>query len=448
MSDSLPQWNIQLLDAAYEGALALVKQALQNGANVEATDNEGSTPLHLASSEGHLDIVQYLSTSHGANAANTDNWGNTPLHKACMNGQLDVERYLLTYHGANLEAADNNEGKTPLLEACWCGHLAVVQELVARGANLEATDNDGWTPLHCACNWGQHDVAQFLLVSCGGANLEATDDDGMTPLHLACYQENLAVVQELVARGADLFVTAANGETAFDVAYEYGETYVVDYLLHAYVEKVTESEGLQAIHSILQAATFSYVAPHPPLVLSLQVQLPIGKLTLDHFQTLLQLFPANLTRGQDNGGALPLHVACRVGAPVEILRLFVLANAAALQTADSTGGLPLHTACHAGAPSLDAIHYVVEQGPNAVQAPNNDGALPLHLLCGSRPSVQTVQFLLGLFQGALELMTNAGDLPLMVAIKASCSESVLQVLLTAYPEALVYMQEYYSSNVL
>ena len=67
----------------------------------------------------------------------------------------------------------------------------------------------------------------------------------------------------------------------------------MDYLLRAYVEKVTASEGLQAIHSILQAATFSYVAAHPPPALSLQVQLPLGKLTLDHFQTLLQLFPAN-----------------------------------------------------------------------------------------------------------------------------------------------------------
>ena len=82
-----------------------------------------------------------------------------------------------------------------------------------------------------------------------------------------------------------------------------------------------------------------------------------------------------------------------------------------------------------------------------MQAANNDGALPLHLLCGSRPSVQTVQYLLGLFQGALEVMTNAGDLPLMVACKASSSQSVLQVLLTAYPEALVYMHEYYTSTL-
>ena len=154
---------------------------------------------------------------------------------------------------------------------------------------------------------------------------------------------HLAVVQELVARGADLFVTAANGKTAFDygTADDMGSNNVVDYLLHAYTDKVSAREGLQAIHSILQAATFSYVAAHPPqdppLDPSLQVQLPLGKLTLDHFQTLLQLFPANSFRSGDNDGALPLHIACRVGAPVEILRLLVQKYAAALQTADNNG---------------------------------------------------------------------------------------------------------------
>jgi len=82
----------------------------------------------------------------------------------------------------------------------------------------------------------------------------------------------------------------------------------------------------------------------------------------------------------------------------------------------------------------------------AVQTANTDGVLPLHFLCGSRPSVQTLQYLLGLFEGALGVMANAGDLPLILACKASSSQSVLQVLLTAYPEALTYMQEYYSSH--
>ena len=268
-------------------------------------------------------------------------------------------------------------------------------------------------------------------------------------------QWDLAVVQELVARGADLFVTARDGKTAFDIAFDEGHNNAVDYLLRAYMVKVAASEGLQAVHSILQSATLSYVAAHPPpdpplvppLAPSLRVQLPLGKLTLDHVETLLQLFPADCFGSRDNDGDLPLHIACRVGAPVEILHLFVQAYAAALQTADNHGGWPLHAACQADAPSLDAIRFLAAQDPNAVQAPNNDGALPLHLLCGARPSVQVVKYLVQLFEGALAMRTQRGDLPLMVACKMSSSESVLQVLLTAYPDALIYMHEYYTSDL-
>ena len=263
-----------------------------------------------------------------------------------------------------------------------------------------------------------------------------------TPLHWACSGGHLDVVQELVAHGADLYVTAVDGVTAFDFSRNNWQRNVVDYLLRAYVEKVTASDGSQAIHAILQAATFSYIAARPPL----QVQLPFGKLTLDQFQTLLRLLPRDSFRSQDYNGQLPLHIACRVGAPVEILHLLVLAYAPALQTTDSNGGLPLHAACQADAPSLESIRYVAGQDPNAVQAANNDGALPLHLLCGSRPSVQAVLYLLGLFEGALAMRTHHGDLPLMVACKTAVSESVIQILLRMYPDALIYMQEYYSSR--
>jgi len=106
----------------------------------------------------------------------------------------------------------------------------------------------------------------------------------------------------------------------------------------------------------------------------------------------------------------------------------------------------LHVACQAAAPLLVVIRFLTEQDPNALQVPNNDGALPLHLLCGSRPPVQTVKYLVSLFEGALALMTHSGDLPLMVACKTLACESVIQVLLTAYPDALIYMQEYYGSQ--
>jgi len=366
------------------------------------------------------------------------------LFAAVMGGGdvFSVSSALVRRPRPNLLAIDSDDGWTPLHYACWEGHLAAVQVLACfmlHFANLEATDYEGKTALHLAATQGHLAVVRELVFR--GANLEPADTlDGYTPLHYACLSGRaLDVVQELVARaGADMFVTARNGKTAFDVA----DGNAKDYLLRAYADKVSAREGPQAIHAILQAATF--LAARRRQALSHRVKLPLGKLTLDQFQALLLLLPPDSFCIRDNSGALPLHIACRVGAPIQIIRLFVQAYAAALQTADNNGALPLHAACQADSPSLDAIRFVVEQDPNAVQAANNDGALPVHLLCGSSPSVQVVKYLVQLFEGGLAMMTNAGDLPLMVACNTAASQSVLQVLLTAYPEALVYMQEYYS----
>jgi len=125
------------------------------------------------------------------------------------------------------------------------------------------------------------------------------------------------VVQELVASGADLFVTAATGRTVYDLAHHHRWSNVVDYLLRVYEDGVSAREGLQAIHSILQTATFLYVAAHPQQALSLQVQLPLGKLTLDHFSALLGLIPDLSFHSPDNNGALPLHIAVTAVLPLK-----------------------------------------------------------------------------------------------------------------------------------
>ena len=150
---------------------------------------------------GRLDIARYLLTAHAANLEATDSLGRTPLHWACNNGELDIARYLLTAHAANLEATDN-DGRTPLQVACNGGRLDVVRYLLtSHGANLEATDSLGWTALQRACN--QRNLAVVQELAARGANLEATDDrwkdassNGLHPEDILLWFKNwLPVVQ-------------------------------------------------------------------------------------------------------------------------------------------------------------------------------------------------------------------------------------------------------------
>ena len=307
---------------------------------------------------------------------------------------------------------------------------------------------------HCiwACRYGKLDIVRYLLTRTHGANLEAIDNDGKTPLHYACNsdmddQHCDEVVQFLLDAEAELFSVTNNGETAFDMVAVRREN-AIEYLLQAYAGKVTQREARQPLHAILQLATYSNVAEHPRLTLSLllRMHLPLGKLTVEHFQTLLQMFPDESIRSLDHRGNTPLHVACRFKAPVDILRLLVQANPDALSTADDTEALPLHVACRSNV-SIDDIQFLVERYPDAVRELNNDGALPLHLLCGATPPVQTVKYLVKCFEGSVATKTKLGKLPLVVACESSASESVIQVLLTEYPDALEleHMQAHDSS---
>jgi ankyrin repeat protein len=81
------------------------------------------------------------------------------------------------------------------------GHLAVVRELLARGANIEAASNNGATCLFLASEKGQLDIVCELLAR--GANVNAATDVGTTPLIHASRCGRVEVVRALLAAGAD-----------------------------------------------------------------------------------------------------------------------------------------------------------------------------------------------------------------------------------------------------
>jgi len=101
---------------------------------------------------------------------------------------------------ANVEAK-NNDGWTPLHYAAWNGHIDAVQYLVEKAnANVEAKDDIyGSTPLHYAAEKGHVDAMQYLVEK-ANANVEAKDNDRCTPLQCAAWNGHIDVVQYLMEK--------------------------------------------------------------------------------------------------------------------------------------------------------------------------------------------------------------------------------------------------------
>jgi Ankyrin repeats (many copies) len=98
-----------------------------------------------------------------------------------------------------------------IFEACRDGDLERVEEMVMKDLSVvNARDKDRWTPLHVVCVYGQLEIAKFLVSK--GADMNANEEFGRTPLHFACMNAplyhaschgHLAIAKFLVWKGTD-----------------------------------------------------------------------------------------------------------------------------------------------------------------------------------------------------------------------------------------------------
>ena len=181
-----------LFDAIGQGAIRDVKFCLQNGANINGSIARGQfgnyrkqlqTPLHTAVSSRNLEIVKIL-LQNGADVNTTDEDGFTPLHIAAYNGNLQMVKILLQNgSGIFLDIKDNTNGRSALHVAVYDGNLEIVRVLVEKGANINAKDDDGFSPLHIAVYIENLKMLKILIQS--GAHLNAKDKKNKTPLDYA-----------------------------------------------------------------------------------------------------------------------------------------------------------------------------------------------------------------------------------------------------------------------
>eukprot|EP00045_Choanoeca_perplexa_P010487 m.106236 g.106236 ORF g.106236 m.106236 type:complete len:240 (+) comp15296_c2_seq54:320-1039(+) len=149
--------------------------------------------------EGNLDDVKQVlaSTPPDQRAAliNHEIQGIRPLSQAASGDHTDVISYLLDV-GADVDARSGSS--TALHVACVKGNPSAAQILIARGADVDMTDEYNQTALYTACITGFDDIAEMLISQ--GANVNVPTVTGLTPLHFA----SLDVAKHLIRAGANV----------------------------------------------------------------------------------------------------------------------------------------------------------------------------------------------------------------------------------------------------
>ena len=155
-----------LWSACFEGCEEIVEYLLSKGANVEKKGNWDSTPIIIASQQGHLSIVKLLVRAK-ANIEATDVKARTAFYLAARNNQVSVMTYLAEI-GADINKT-RYDNASPLFQACELGRVEAVKFLVERQADVERAVN-GLTPLMRVCQTGVLELVK-VLVEQGSADI-------------------------------------------------------------------------------------------------------------------------------------------------------------------------------------------------------------------------------------------------------------------------------------
>ena len=208
--------------------LETIKLLLNNEVDVE--DNRKL--LHLAVKQNRRDMVEVL-LEHGVRVNARDKYGATALHYTVLNKHAELPRSrhdndpdinvkeeiarLLLSRGANANARTTRD-MTVLHAATYIGNVKIVEALLEYNVDVNSTDEDDKTALHLAAKYGNEVICQMLLSR--GASVNAKQEDGRAALHIATQKGHEKIVEVLLKFGARVNCKSRIGTTLLHVAAE------------------------------------------------------------------------------------------------------------------------------------------------------------------------------------------------------------------------------------
>ena len=427
-----PSADRRVAEAVKDKDAAAVRSLLKQQADVKATLGDGSTALAWAAHWNDLDTADLLIRA-GANVNAANYYGDTPLWEACNNASAAmVEK--LSKAGANPNATLPGTGETTLMRCARAGSADAVNSLIAHGADVNAKEKQkGQTALMWALEERHSEAARALMEH--GADIHAKSKGGFTPLLFAARRGDVAAAQMMVEKGADVNEIAPGGQSALLLATDCGQEAFAIFLVERGANvNATDPNGLTALHyalrrgvSILRAAIHDPQFGQMDYVLRPDMRELVNAL-LDHGANPNARIKTDLSRLTDNSrlmlwlsGATPFLLASATG-DVPVMKALLAKGAdPKLATNDNTTALMVAAGVSRQEDrskeevkqDLEALNMLVELGLDVNAQSKEWGLTALHGAAFNGAD-EIVKFLVE--KGArLDIMDKYGETPLSIA---------------------------------
>ena len=394
------------------------------GADIHAEDIDGNTPFTRAL-EANLDIIKLLINASTVNTR--DSLGNTPLHIAVFKQAAPEYIRFLLDSGAEINARNRN-GDSPLYTAVRQNSRLTGEMLLARGADVFATNTANYSPLRLALSAGG-EVLDWLLTS---EVIKAFDGIGNTPLHYAAEWKSDSSAAVIIEKGAPIDAQNANGESAVFSALKAESDSTVKLLLkHGANKNIRDYWGNTPLHACVRwdaekSALLFLKSGSDVNAKNLSGKTALHEAARSSRKNIAQLLLTNDAdiNAADTLGRTPLMDAVQTGD--SDMCALLLKNGASPSIQDMYGRTAYHEAAETAHQKL--IRQLRLAGGNPL-ARDTYGNTPLSLAFAKDAAV--IEAVLGT---DVNLADSDGNTPIHIAVESSITQKTLSVLLgLGYP---------------
>ena len=394
------------IKACFEDNFAVACQFLESGINSNGRDDESEmTLLHLACRAGEVDFAARILDS-GADVNAQDKQGNTPLHYAAKLCNFELMNLLFEF---DADIIGNKHGCTPLHEACCENNEGVVKSLVSMGARVDDIDFFGNTPLHFVVESGDSSLCNWLCQQPGTAGcVHVANVDGLTPYDLARNSGQIEV-SSMLLRIADLKkihdTVTSNSKKLVDECMK-GNWEAADLFMKTFIgpnvidlDWLHEESGKRTIHFCSEGGDLSCVT------------------------TLISLGAQVDAYDSTENKKTALHYACSKG-HIDVVDV-LLSNGANVNAEDSAGYTPLFHACRNNFVDVGCLLVeVYDAALDHVSWKTLDSILHLACMWGSVHWINLIEKYSS-YTVLSDLKNKAGQNPLDIAVSANNTDIIL-----------------------